>query len=126
MGIKILVVDDSSVVRKEIRHVLEEKHEIIEARDGIEGLEKMRATPDLNLVLLDVNMPRMGGLEMLERLKEDQCRTPVLIMTTEGHPAHIRQARDAGAKAWLVKPVDHDHLRRLVEEFASREARRVG
>jgi len=117
---KVLVVDDSSVMRKEIRHALSEHHEVIEARDGVEGLEVLHAHPDTALVLLDVNMPRMNGLQMLEILKERGNTIPVLVLTTEGHPAHIRQARDAGAKAWLVKPVDHDNLRRLVREFDAR------
>lgn len=117
---KVLVVDDSSVMRKEIRLALGAHHVVIEARDGIEGLEVLRTHPDTNLVLLDVNMPRMNGLQMLEILKERGNTVPVLVLTTEGHPAHIRQARDAGAKAWIVKPVDHTNLRRLVDEFDAR------
>jgi len=118
---KILVVDDSSVVRKEIRHVLGHAHDVVEARDGIEGLQGLAEHADIGLVLLDINMPRMNGIEMLERLRAQNHGVPVLLLTTEGHPDLILRARKAGAKAWLVKPVPHDELRRLVDEFGRRE-----
>lgn len=125
MGIKILVVDDSSIVRKEFRKVLD-AYVVFEAQDGVEGLAVLKENPDIRLVLLDVNMPRMGGLDMLDELRLRRCPAAVLMLTTEGHPDQIRRARDAGAKGWLVKPVDHGHLTRLVSEFATRNARRVG
>lgn len=121
---KILIVDDSTVVRKEIRHVLEPLHVIVEAADGIEGLAALRECSDIDLVLLDVNMPRCGGIEMLERMRTDACDVPVLLLTTEGHPSLIRRARNAGAKAWLVKPVPHEELRQLVDEFGRRVAKK--
>lgn len=84
-------------------------HDVVEARDGIEGLEEMKRDCP-GVVVLDVNMPRMNGIEMLTRLRADGFDVPVLMLTTEGQPELIRQARSAGAKAWMVKPFDTELL----------------
>lgn len=108
---KILVVDDSQTIREQIRQALAPAgYDIVEAYDGRDGLEKIRSCQDLRLVLCDVNMPNMTGLEMIEQLRGEAAASgnaaapPVIMLTSEGQPSLIRRAREAGAKGWIVKP----------------------
>ena len=102
---KILVIDDSETVREQVRQTLSGAgYEILEAIDGVDGLEKLRETKDVALALCDVNMPRMTGLEMVAELHRSGISIPILMLTSEGQPSLIRRARDAGAKGWIVKP----------------------
>jgi two-component system chemotaxis response regulator CheY len=104
---KILVVDDSRTVRLQVRAALVPGgFEIIEAGDGVEGLQMVREHPDLALVILDVVMPRLGGLEMLAGLSRLRDGRPlnVVMLTTEAQPALVEKARAAGANGWMVKP----------------------
>jgi two-component system, chemotaxis family, chemotaxis protein CheY len=104
---KILVVDDSATVRQQVRAVLAESgFEIVEAADGLEGFDTIVAREDLAAVICDVNMPRLGGLQMLQMLNEKGKvpALPVVMLTTEGQPALMQQAKAAGARGWLVKP----------------------
>lgn len=110
---KILIVDDSAAIRQQVGKLLEDAgFEVLEAGDGIEGQELIDRANDLSLVICDVNMPRMGGLEMLEALKSNprHASLAVLMLTTDGHPGLIARARAAGAKGWLVKPFKPDQL----------------
>jgi len=110
---KVLIVDDSEAIRQAVSDTLGPAgYEVIEAEDGLDGEEKVGAHPDLALVICDMNMPRMGGLEMLARIKADG-RNPnllVLMMTTEGRPELVQEAKRLGARGWLVKPVRNDML----------------
>jgi two-component system chemotaxis response regulator CheY len=102
---KILVIDDSETIRQQVKQALAATgYEIIEAVDGIDGLEKMRAVADLDMALCDVNMPRMNGLDMIAEVQRSGSKIPILILTTEGQPSLIRRARESGAKGWIVKP----------------------
>lgn len=102
---KILVIDDSETIRQQVKHALASTgYEIVEAVDGIDGLEKLRAVTDLDLALCDVNMPRMNGLDMIAEVQRTGSKIPILMLTTEGQPSLIRRAREAGAKGWIVKP----------------------
>ena len=105
-----LVVDDSRVIRKVARRILEDiGYEIAEAADGVEALAWCRAAmPDA--ILLDWNMPVMTGIEFLRRLRaEPGGETPVVVFcTVENDLAHIREALDAGANEYIMKPFDGD------------------
>jgi two-component system chemotaxis response regulator CheY len=105
-----LVVDDSSVIRKIARRILEDlKFQIIEAEDGEKALEACRrALPDA--VLLDWNMPVMDGYEFLGHLRRmPGGETPkVVFCTTENGMDHISRALDAGANEYIMKPFDKD------------------
>jgi two-component system chemotaxis response regulator CheY len=104
---KILVVDDSATVRQQVRAALADTgFEVVEAADGLEGLDAINGRSDLAAVVCDVNMPRLGGLQMLEMLNEKGKvpALPVVMLTTEGQPALMQQAKAAGARGWLVKP----------------------
>jgi len=108
----ILLIDDSETVRQQVRRTLVGAgYEVLEASDGVDGLEKIRRRrADLFLALCDINMPRMNGLEMLEHLHRDGSTLPVVMLTTEGQPLLIRRAKQAGAKGWIVKPIKPEPL----------------
>jgi two-component system chemotaxis response regulator CheY len=104
---KVLVVDDSPTIRQQVGQTLAQSgFEVIEAADGIEGAEKIASDADIGMVILDVNMPRMNGLEMLEKVREGGRHRdlPVIMLTTEGQQSLIERAKLAGAKGWIVKP----------------------
>ena len=102
---KILVIDDSETIRQQVKQALAATgYEIIEAVDGVDGLEKLRAVTDLDIALCDVNMPRMNGLDMIAEVQRSGPKIPILMLTTEGQPSLIRRARESGAKGWIVKP----------------------
>lgn len=107
MGKKILVVDDSATVRQQVGLALTQAgFEIVEAVDGMDGVDKINQVADISLVICDVNMPRMNGLEMLEKVHADKkhLTVPVVMLTTEGQPELVERAKKAGAKGWIVKP----------------------
>ncbi len=105
-----LVVDDSSVIRKIARRILEEMNfQIVEAEDGEKALEACRRElPDA--VLLDWNMPVMDGYEFLGHLRRmpGGDRPKVVFCTTENDMAHIARALNAGANEYIMKPFDKD------------------
>lgn len=107
-----LVVDDSKVIRKVARHILETlDFEVSEAADGREALEScLAAAPDV--VLLDWNMPVMSGMDFLRALRESNLATrpKVVFCTTENGMAHIRAAIEAGADEYVMKPFDRETL----------------
>lgn len=109
---QVLIVDDSQTVRREIAEALHAAgFGTLEASDGDVGLALAREHT-VSLIILDVNMPRMNGLEMLEHLRLDwaTANVPVVILTTEAEEPMIERARKAGAKGWLIKPVTTAHI----------------
>jgi two-component system, chemotaxis family, chemotaxis protein CheY len=105
-----LVVDDSSVIRKVARRILEEmQFSISEAEDGMQALDMCRVgLPDV--VFLDLNMPRMDGMTFLKEMRNlpGGSRPKVVFCTTERDMAHINQALRAGADEFVMKPFDRD------------------
>jgi two-component system chemotaxis response regulator CheY len=114
-GRRILVVDDSSLVRLYYRSALEKAGFAVEqAINGIEAMEKVLAQT-FDLVIVDVNMPRMDGLSFLRALRRsapDVATLPALMITTEAGEQDIADARSAGANFYLVKPVSEADLLR--------------
>lgn len=107
MANKILVVDDSVTVRQQVGLALSQAgFQVLEAIDGQDGLEKIAANSDLLMVIADINMPRMNGLDMLEKAKANpqNAKINIFMMTTEGQPELIDRAKKAGARGWIVKP----------------------
>ncbi len=118
---KVLIVDDSETIRQQVAVALEAAgFGIVEAQDGIDGLECLEQH-ELCMVILDINMPRMNGLELLERMRENpkHASIPVLMLTTEAQHSMIERAKKAGAKGWLIKPVKMPHLVNAVTRLAS-------
>lgn len=117
---KVLIVDDSETIRQQLASALEQAgFGVLEATDGFDGLE-CAAQNELCMVILDVNMPRLNGLEMLERLKSDpkNAQLPVLMLTTEVQQSMIERAKRAGARGWMIKPVKMDQLVSTVAKLA--------
>src|SRR6476620_1783978 len=114
---RILIVDDSSLVRLYYRDALERAgFEIDQAINGIEAMEKVLAHK-FDLVIVDINMPRMDGLSFLRVLRAQSLETasiPALMISTESAPQDIQDARAAGANYYSVKPVSEEDLRDLV------------
>jgi len=107
MSKKVLVVDDSATVRQQVRMALSQSgFQVVEAVDGVDGKNKIDGGGDISLVICDVNMPRMNGIDMLEAVKSQSrhAKLPIVMLTTEGQPALIQRAKKAGAKGWIVKP----------------------
>ena len=107
-----LIVDDSKVIRKVARHILETlEFEVREAGDGREALDSCLETPP-DVILLDWNMPVMSGMEFLRALRQNDyaCQPKVVFCTTENDIAHIRAAIAAGADEYVMKPFDRDTL----------------
>ncbi len=108
----ILAVDDSSSMRQMVAFTLKNAgFHVVEAVDGQDALQKANSR-DFDLVLTDQNMPRMDGLELTRKLRENPKfkTTPILILTTESGDAMKQAGRAAGATGWLVKPFDPTKL----------------
>ncbi|MFK7742196.1 MAG: response regulator [Planctomycetota bacterium] len=120
---KILVVDDSSTMRQQVRQALAPSGiDIVEATDGQDGLNKAEADAAIDIVVLDVNMPRMNGIEMAEALNKSGRMAKglnVVMLTTEGHADLIQRAKAAGAKGWIVKPFKPEMLLAAVNKMAN-------
>jgi two-component system, chemotaxis family, chemotaxis protein CheY len=113
MGSKVLVVDDSGLIRTQVKRALTAgAFDVAEAADGELALEYLRAHGPVQLVVCDVNMPRMGGLEFLEALRAEAAlaHTKVIMLTTEAQVELVERARQLGARAWMVKPFKADLL----------------
>jgi two-component system chemotaxis response regulator CheY len=114
---KVLLVDDSAVMRKIIQRNIKETglivDEFIEAGDGNQALDKVNADGDLDLILLDWNMPNMSGIEFVKTLRSLNLakRIPVVMVTTEGSEAKVAEAKESGADGYLTKPFTADQLR---------------
>lgn len=114
---KVLVVDDSSLVRLYYRSALETAgFEVKQAINGIEAMEKV-LSKSFDLVIVDVNMPRMDGFTFLRSLRSgmaDVATLPALMISTESGEQDMAEAREAGANFYLVKPVAEAELVRHV------------
>lgn len=121
---RILVVDDAAMVRAQVRGALKtSNYEVLEASDGLEALAKLREHPEIKLMVLDVHMPNMNGLECLEALNAAGATVFVVILTAEADPELIRRAKALGAKAWLKKPLKVEFLEAMVAKaIAAKEA----
>ena len=109
----ILVVDDSSTMRQQVSMALKQAgFATVEAADGREGLATIDANRRIDMVICDVNMPHMNGLEMVEKVKSkpEHNALPILMLTTEGQAPLIKRAKQAGAVGWIVKPFDASQL----------------
>jgi len=117
----ILIIDDSVTIRQQVSMTLKSAgYEVVEACDGQDGVEVVRKNTVIAMVLCDLNMPRMNGLEFLETIKGTLASppVPVVMLTTDGSPDLIARAKRAGAKGWIVKPFQTDLLIAAVRRIA--------
>ena len=115
---RILTVDDAGSVRALVSQTLRlAGFTVVEAVDGADALDKVAGGVDM--VITDINMPNMGGLELLARLRarEDTRFVPVLVLTTESQRPLRDQAVKSGASGWIVKPFEPDVLVAVVRRF---------
>jgi len=116
MALDVLIVDDSAAIRKILHRVLVQAEvqlgKVHEAGNGNEALEKMK-TEKIGLILSDINMPTMDGIEFLTRLKADDAykSVPILMVTTEGSQAKVMQALALGAAGYVKKPFTADQIK---------------
>ncbi|MCB1906372.1 MAG: response regulator [Rhodocyclaceae bacterium] len=118
MAKTVLTVDDSPSIRQMVSFTLKSAgYEVIEAADGMDGLDKAKSRP-VNLVLTDQNMPRMDGISLIKSLRAtpQYKSTPILMLTTESSDSMKTQGRAAGATGWLVKPFDPQKLIEVVKK----------
>jgi len=110
----VLIVDDSSTMRKIISRSLRQAglpvDEIFEAGDGIEGLNVLSGK-SVNLILSDINMPNMDGLEFIKQARANGCKAPIVMITTEGGEDILKQAIENGASDSIKKPFTPDQLK---------------
>ncbi len=116
MSKRIITVDDAATMRKMVAFTLKGAgHEVVEAGDGCEALALLNQRP-VDLVITDVNMPNMDGLELTRQLRALPAfaRTPIILLTTESDPAKKLLGRAAGATGWIVKPFNQEQLLAIV------------
>lgn len=110
MAKKILIVDDASLIRNVTQKAAQEAgYDTVLAKDGQEGLTLLEQG-GIDLIFSDVNMPIMGGLEMVEAIRSnDKFKfIPIVMLTTESKPELKKKAQDLGVKAWLLKPFNKE------------------
>ncbi len=116
MSSKILCVDDSPTIRGLIKNSLSSKGYIIEeSGDGAAALEQL--TPDIELFIVDINMPVMNGFEFVENLKKvnEYKDKPVIFLTTESSNEKKARGKELGVSGWIVKPFERDTLLKIVD-----------
>lgn len=119
---KVLVVDDSATIRLQVHNALEQAgFVVLEACDGVVGVETIDRDRDIGAVICDVNMPRMNGIEMVEKVKSDprNAALAMIMLTTEGQASLMRRAKEAGALGWIVKPFNPAQLVALLRKIAA-------
>ena len=120
---RILIVDDSLIVRRQVASVLLGANlNVVEAGDGLDAIAKLKLHRDVALVVCDISMPRMGGIEFLETLRVSSLQVDVIMLTTEADPELMAQAKRLGARGWLTKPVQPDLLLRLARHVLALKA----
>ena len=119
MNKTILVVDDSASIRSVLGIALKrEGYDVITAEDGVDALEKLDGQK-INLIISDVNMPRMDGITLVKEVKKLPSHkfTPICMLTTEAGQEMMNEGKMAGAKAWLVKPFQPPQLLDVVSRL---------
>jgi two-component system chemotaxis response regulator CheY len=122
---RVLVIDDSQVARQVLAMTCRQVPLLLDARideapDGLVALERLRSGT-YDLVLTDVRMPNVDGLELVRRVRQElnDRRTPIVLISTLGTDADVQRGLDAGATAYLVKPLSPYRIRNLIERLLS-------
>lgn len=114
----VLTVDDSASIRQMVAMTLKSAgHDVIEAGDGAEGYTKA-TTNTIHAVLTDLNMPVMNGIEFIRKFRQHPASKgiPIILLTTESDEDLKRQAKEAGATGWIVKPFKQDQLLAVIKK----------
>lgn len=117
----VLTVDDSRTMRNMLKLALTEAgHTVIQAEDGVHGVEVLNQSGGVDVIITDINMPRMDGFGFIDHIRQDPRNrsTPILVLTTESEGVKKQRAKDAGATGWIVKPFDPVKLIAAVRRVA--------
>ncbi|MEE2743760.1 MAG: response regulator [Bdellovibrionota bacterium] len=120
--IKVLIVDDSKEFRKKVKNLLIQKGlDVSEKENGREGYETLKECNDFNLLIVDHHMPEMDGLTMLKKIREEDIKTPPIIMlTTETDPEFKREIKVIGIDFFMLKPISEKNLSRVVDKLTEK------
>ncbi len=113
MSKHILIVDDSKTVRNLVAFIMKkEGFSITTAEDGLDGLEKLYAAENVDLIISDINMPRMDGFTFIKTVREQEAYRdlPIVVLSTEGQERDIQQGLSLGANLYMVKPAQPDKM----------------
>jgi two-component system, chemotaxis family, chemotaxis protein CheY len=119
MGKRILSVDDSASIRQMVCFTLEkEGYEVLEAEDGRDALSRLNGEP-VSLVITDLHMPVMDGIELIRALRSSPAHkfVPIVMLTTESNQDRKNQGREAGATGWIVKPFKPEQLVAVIKRL---------
>ena len=123
MAIRIMITDDHSMIREGLKNLLELEGDIeavAEAENGIECLDKLDdVNPDV--LLLDINMPKMNGLEVLQNLKERKSKVKVLVLTVHNETEYLMKAVDIGINGYVLKDSESSELKKAIFAIAEGE-----
>lgn len=114
---RALIVDDSTVMRKVVERSLRQAgialSSVLEASNGLEALDVLRSSPNLDLIVSDINMPAMDGLQFLEQRRKEGLApaVPVIMVTTEASEPLVLRALAAGARGYICKPFTTEQIR---------------
>ena len=109
MSKHIMIVDDSKTIRNLLAFVVKsEGFRVTTAEDGLDGLEKLYSMEPVDLIVSDVNMPRMDGFTFIKTLREQDAYkdVPIIVLSTEGKEQDISTGMNAGANLYMVKPAE--------------------
>lgn len=124
MAIKIMITDDHSMIREGLKNLLELEGDIeviAEAENGEECLEKLASGVKPDVLLLDINMPKMNGLEVLKNLKERKLKIKVLVLTVHNETEYLMKAVDIGINGYVLKDSESSELKKAITAIADGE-----
>ncbi len=116
---KVLIVDDHNIFRKMTIKMVKDDYEVVEGKNGDEGLALAKENSDIALILTDVNMPEMSGLDMIEEIRKlaDFSDTPVVVLTSERDQSLKDRAESLNVHHWLPKPFKKDQLLEVIQKI---------
>jgi DNA-binding response OmpR family regulator len=116
----VMIVEDDAATRRLYRFLLTNSgYTVIEAEDGMAALERFNAQP-CDIIITDMNMPRMGGIDMVRTLRQNGSNVYVIMVTAFGTPDTEKHAFRAGVNEYLTKPFDFEELERRVQSYFAR------
>lgn len=114
----IMGIDDSITMRKIIHMAVQDLGDFIEAENGQDALEKLKGRPRIDYFVVDVNMPRMNGIQFIKEVRRipEYVDTPIVVITTESDQGMVDEGMKAGAQAWLLKPFEKEALLKILKK----------
>lgn len=117
MSKTIFIIDDSAVMLMSLKQTLElAGYQVETAKDGLEAFNRLKSGFKPDLIITDINMPNMNGLEFIQNARTILRFTPILALTTESQAAKRDEAKRLGATGWLVKPVGGEDLLKVIKQ----------